>query len=104
MMTSFCQPIHAGESKVQFLCLGEWADGPPDGGAIAVRQHQVEKDQIGAVLLGQPQAFLSQFGGEDGVSAMPDSVLEQLERVGVIFDQEDHRHGRQDKPRYVAVS
>ena len=80
MMTGMCLRLR--------VLLERLADlGPGD-----VRQHEVEQDQVGAVLAGQAQAVLAAERRQDLVARLPQVVVEDLLQVLLVLDDQDARH------------
>ena len=69
------------------------ADGAADFKAVEAREHDIEDDEVRGAVEGGIEALLAVAGGADLVAEGGEVVLEGAEDGGVVFDDEDGRHG-----------
>ncbi len=65
-------------------------------GARDVREHEIEKHEIGALLPRDAEALFSFARDEDLVALLAQVVFEDLLDVGLVLDDQDSRHGNGD--------
>ena len=66
---------------------------PADVGPRDVGKHDVQADQVGAVLARQAQPLLAAQGLEHVVARPPEVVLQHRLQVALVLDDQNPRHG-----------
>ena len=57
--------------------------------AVDFRQHQIEHDQIGLLLLCLPEAFGTRLGGDGTIAFLLQIQFDQLENIVLVFNDEN---------------